>query len=221
MSNQQPPAWPMYRALVGIGMLCGLLIAIVFIVTAPVIAQNRAEALEAAVFRVLEGAERRVTFARTDAGLVIDDEATGPAIHAGYDGDGTLVGIAIEASGMGYADLITVLYGYSPANETIVGFQVLGSMETPGLGDKIAKDPRFLANFDALDVRLDGERQALVNPVTTVKQGAKTEAWQVDGITGATISSVAVGDILAASAAEWLPLIAANLSAIEEGGRED
>ncbi|MDJ0939222.1 MAG: FMN-binding protein [Woeseiaceae bacterium] len=221
MSNQHPPAWPMYRALVGIGMLCGLLIAIVYIGTAPVIAQNRAEALEAAVFRVLEGAEQRVTFVRAEDGFVVDDEATGPAIHAGYDADGTLVGIAIEASGMGYADLITVLYGYSPAKETIVGFQVLGSMETPGLGDKIAKDPRFLANFEALDVRLDESRQALVNRVTTVKQGTKTESWQVDGITGATISSVAVGEILAASTAEWLPLIAANLSAIEEGVGED
>ena len=59
--QQHPPAWPMYRALVGIGMLCGLLIAIVFAATEPVIAQNRAEALEAAVFSVLNGAESRVT----------------------------------------------------------------------------------------------------------------------------------------------------------------
>ena len=36
----------MYRALVGVGLLCGLLIVSVYEITRPVIARNRAEALE-------------------------------------------------------------------------------------------------------------------------------------------------------------------------------
>ena len=33
--------WPMYRAMVGVGLLCGLLIVTVFQLTGPVIARNR------------------------------------------------------------------------------------------------------------------------------------------------------------------------------------
>ena len=47
---------------------------------------------------------------------------------------------------MGYQDVIRILlYGYSPEHQAIVGMRVLESRETPGLGDKIEKDPAFLA----------------------------------------------------------------------------
>ncbi|MCH8073139.1 MAG: FMN-binding protein [Proteobacteria bacterium] len=45
---------------------------------------------------------------------------------------------------------------------------------------------------------------------TTVKQGKKTEAWQVDGITGATITSEAIGEILNKSANAWVPVLERN-----------
>ena len=51
-----PPIWPLYRALVGVGLVCGLLIVSVFVLTGPVIARNEAEALQRAVFQVLPGA---------------------------------------------------------------------------------------------------------------------------------------------------------------------
>lgn len=207
MNAELPPTWPMFRALVGIGMLCGLLIAVVFQGTRPVIERNRAEALERAIFAVLPAATERATF---DVG----DER----VHAGYDVSGELVGFAIEAAGMGYADTISILYGYSPDAETIVGIQVLASKETPGLGDKIETDPNFLENFVALDVRLDASGRELVNTVETVKSGAKTEPWQIDGITGATISSQAIGDILANSTARWLPLLRSDLDSYTKGG---
>ncbi len=205
----------MYRALVGVGMLCGLVIALVYQVTRPVIEKNRAEALERAIFAVLPAATARTTYAITaDNALLADSAATGDRVHAGFDADGSLVGFAVEAAGMGYADTISVLYGYAPASETIVGFRVLASKETPGLGDKIETDPAFLGNFLALDVALDAPRTGLANRVVTVKSGTKTEAWQLDGITGATISSEAVGDIIAASAEQWLPLIHAELDTV-------
>ncbi len=219
MNSSAPPTWPMYRALVGIGMLCGLVIALVFQGTRPVIEKNRAAALERAVFAVLPAATERTTFAVTaDGGFVSDPAADGERVHAGYDANGRLVGLAIEAAGMGYADTISILYGYAPDAETIVGMQVLASKETPGLGDKIETDSGFLDNFIALDVRLDAEGGGLANKVVTVKQGAKTEAWQIDGITGATISSKAIGDILSVSTSRWLPLLKAELERFERGG---
>ncbi len=192
----QSSVFHMYRALVGVGMMCGLLIALVYEGTLPIIERNRAEALEKAVFAVIPGAARRETI-----------ELDGGEVHAGFDAEGKLAGIAIEASSMGYADVVTLLYGYSPADETIIGIQVLASKETPGLGDKIEKDAAFLENFVALDASLNDDGSALRNRIVTVKSGTKTEPWQIDGITGATITSNAVGEALANSAERWLPAV--------------
>lgn len=106
---------------------------------------------------------------------------------------------------MGYADTIHVLYGYDLDAQTIAGLVVLQSKETPGLGDKIEKDPAFLKNFEALDVRLDAQGAGLANEVVAVKSGAKTKAYEVDGITGATISSKAIAALLQVSASRWAP----------------
>ena len=132
-------------------------------------------------------------------------------VYAGYDDVQELIGVAVEAQGMGYQDVIRVLYAYSFADEAIVGLRVLESKETPGLGDKIEKDPDFLANFERLDVRVTGDGSGIAHPIVAVKEGQKDQPWQVDGITGATISSVAIADILRSSSAYWVPRIRRNL----------
>ncbi len=219
----RPPGWPMYRALVGVGTVCGLLIVSVFVVTLPVIARNEAAALQAAVFEVLPGATAKASFVLAeDGGFRPAREGDDPrqTVHAGYDGSGALVGVAIPAQGMGYQDVIRILYGYSPRQQAIVGMQVLASKETPGLGDKIEKDPAFLANFQALDVSLAADGQVLAHPVEAVKSGAKTGPWQIDGITGATISSKAIANMLRQSSAYWLPLIYPRRAELAREGSE-
>ena len=52
----------MYRALVGVGVACGLLIVSVYVLTLPVIARNEAEALQRAVLQVLPGAVAKASF---------------------------------------------------------------------------------------------------------------------------------------------------------------
>lgn len=208
--DTRPPGWPMYRALVGVGVTCALLIVTVYLLTGPIIARNEAAALQAAVFKVLPGATASASFALDGAGRFRPAEAGDAAaqtVHAGYDGTGELVGIAIQAQGMGYQDVIRILYGYDPRRQAVIGMQVLASKETPGLGDKIEKDPAFLANFEALDVSLAADGLSLANPVVAVKSGEKNAPWQVDGITGATISSKAIASILQQSAQRWLPLL--------------
>lgn len=200
----------MLQAMVGIGILCALLIVVTYEGTLPRVERLKAEALERAIFRVLPGTATTQAFQlRADGALqpLGDTEATGEVIYAGYDDAGELVGLAIPAGGQGYADIIRILYGYDPEQEAVVGFYVLESKETPGLGDKIEKDPKFLANFEALDVTLTEDGSAPRNAVVTVKSGEKNNPWEVDGITGATISSRAIGDILASSTAQWAPLI--------------
>jgi electron transport complex protein RnfG len=97
--------------------------------------------------------------------------------------------------------------------------KVLESKETPGLGDKIDKDPRFKSNFDALEVALAGDGSAIAHPVVLVKYGQKTETWQIEAITGATISSRAVTQIIEKSTAEAVPVILGNLPALEHGAK--
>lgn len=205
----------MLRAMVGLGTLCALLIVLTYEGTSERIATLQDQALEAAVFRVLPGTTTSSVFALTSSGTFEPaTEKTGTLVYAGYDEDGTLTGIAIEASGQGYAGIIRILYGYDPATETVVGFYVLQSNETPGLGDKIEKEEDFLANFEGLDVKL--ENGQLRNHVVPVKNGTKVNPWEVDAITGATISSRAIADIIDQSAGEILPVIVDNRSVFEK-----
>jgi electron transport complex protein RnfG len=211
--------WPMYRALVGIGLLSGFIIVLVFQTTAPVISRNQAEALEKAVFNVLPAAHDKIAYRLNSDGIFESAEKAAPSDHlvyAGYDANGSLVGFAIEASGMGYQDSIDLLYGYAPAQNAIVGLEVLQSRETPGLGDRIGRNP-FLRNFNQLDVALGPDHTQPLHPIEVVKAGTKSRPWQIDSITGATVSSNAVGSILKQSVATWIPLLTQRMEDFKLG----
>lgn len=210
LPNQQPPtsAWSMYRAIVGIGALCALLIVTVYAATATRIQENQERFLALAVSEVLPVARTTVAIVLTDDGrLEKSVEAPAKPAFFGYDTDGRLVGAVVTAEGLGYQDKIRVLYAYLFEQDAIVGFKVLDSKETPGLGDRIEKEAHFLANFEKLDVTLTAVGEGLLHPIVTVKQGTKSQPWQIDGITGATITSEAIGNILNDSAATWVPAL--------------
>ena len=208
-TNANPKSTKMLGAMVGIGVLCALLIVSTFQGTLPRIERLKAEALAQAVFKVLPGTTETRTYYFQDGQFkeLADDLPNVTKVYAGYDQQGQLTGVAVEASGQGYADILRILYGYQPESQSIVGFHVLESKETPGLGDKIEKDAHFLSNFEQLDVSLTDDSQLLKNQVVPVKQGEKQHPWEVDGITGATISSRAIGNIIGASTQQWVPLI--------------
>jgi electron transport complex protein RnfG len=208
---EPPNSWHMIRALGGVGVLCSLLIVFTFQATLPTITKNKAEALERAIFNVLPGAATRASFQVTDSGELVSFESEPKGgevlVYAGYDEAGRLVGLAMEAQGQGFQDTIRLLYGYSPDKQQVIGMEVLESKETPGLGDKIIKDEEFLMNFEALDASLTDDGSAIANPIIAVKKGEKEQPWEIDGITGATISSEAVGDILRISTESMLPIL--------------
>ena len=214
---QQPvtSAWSMYRAIVGIGVLCALLIVTVYQTTASRIRENQEEFLARAVSEVLPAAKSTLEVAISDDGqLEASAETRALPVFLGYDAAGELVGAVVTAEGMGYQDNIRVLYAYSLDLDAIVGFKVLDSKETPGLGDKVEKEPHFLANFEKLDAALTAAGDALLNPIVTVKQGEKESPWQLDGITGATITSEAIGKILNESANTWAPILERDAAAL-------
>jgi len=213
---QQPPtsAWSMYRSIVGVGALCALLIVTVYQTTAARIRENQERFLAFAVSQVLPAAHSTVAVTLADDGRLVEAaEAPALPVFLGYDADGELAGAVLTAEGVGYQDIIRVLYAYSFELDAIVGFMVLDSKETPGLGDKIETEPHFVANFERLDATLTSARDTLLHPIVTVKQGAKTEQWQLDGITGATITSEAIGQILNNSANTWVPALERNSDA--------
>lgn len=213
---QQPPtsAWSMYRAIVGIGALCGLLIVTVYQTTAARIRENQERFLTSAIGQVLPAAHSTLAVASAaDGHLEETTEARALPVFLGYNTSDELVGAVVTAEGMGYQDTIRVLYAYSFELNAITGLKVLDSKETPGLGDRIEKEPHFLANFAQLDATLTADGGALLHPIVTVKQGEKSEPWQIDGITGATITSEAIGEILHDSATSWVPVLDKNSQA--------
>lgn len=191
---QTPPAVPAARlvgTLAGAGAFAGLLIVLVFGWAQPRIAAHQAQVLADAVGEVL-GAP-----ARTERLWVVDgrivpalpagvDSTKAERVWVGYDAAGKRVGFAVPGAEPGFADVITLLFGYDPAEKRVLGMKVLDNKETPGLGDKIVKDSAFVGGF-----------RGAAAPLTGVKPGAgKGGDEEVDLITGATISSRTVVGII-------------------------
>ncbi|MGD8593795.1 MAG: FMN-binding protein [Gammaproteobacteria bacterium] len=204
----------MILALGSIALISGVLVVLVFQTTLPLINENKRIAIEKAIFHVLPGTHSRQDFVFTEKGNLVpsDGRVEGVSIYAGYDKQDSFIGIAAEAAAPGYQDVIRILFGYKPDCQCITGIKVLKMTETPGLGDKIATDPAFSNNFQALDVRLNDTGDGLLHAITTVKHGKKTESWQIDAISGATISSNAIGKMLNESNQYIVPLVQAHLN---------
>lgn len=213
------PAGAMLRTLGLVAGLSGFLVVLAYQLTLPLIEENKRIAIERALFKVIPGAASRRDFILSDAAVSAadtDTAATGVRLYAGYDKQGQLAGIALEAAAQGYQDVIRILYSYDPACECIRGIEVLKMAETPGIGDKIAKDPDFLKNFTALDARLNASGDDLAHAIVSVKHGSKTEPWQIDAISGATISCKAVARMLNDSARQVLPQLVNQLEQLDQ-----
>ncbi len=227
VQSQSPPmpsSLSMIRTLGLIAMISGLLVVLVARYTEPIIKEKERLALEQAVFQVIPGVVQatatRVSFALSEDGLVRLDEETGTGeanLFAVYDDSGMLMGIALQAAAQGYQDVVRTLYGYDPKCECIVGLVIMKSTDTPGMGDKntLEGNRQFMANFDALSVQLAEDQSRLAHAVETVKHGTKTGIWQVDAISGATITSRAISRGLNESAQKMLPLIARHLHVLK------
>lgn len=215
----QPKSVSLILTLGIIAMLSGFFVVLTVQLTADRIAANEQRALENAVFAVLPDATSSRNFLLDESGLqpLGDDEIARANVFAGYTAEGELAGVAMEGSARGYQDVVKVLYGYALDSECVIGMTVLQSTETPGLGDKVSTDPDFLANFDCLEARVNEEGTAMANEIVPVKNGNKTQPWQIDGISGATVTSFAVGNAIRESTNELLPLLMKNKEALIPG----
>jgi len=182
------------------GLVSGLCLVGAYIYTDPLIKASKARALEAAIYEVLPGCTKFDVYelkgdhlekARAGAGTEL-------RVFLGYDKGGAEIGYAIQSQVAGFQDVVAGIFGYVPSSKTIIGFKVLESKETPGLGDKIIKDARFLENFKQLAVEPE---------IVLVKHGEKQQPNEVDAITGATISSRAVVSLLNTGMKDWKEIL--------------
>ncbi len=218
---QKLPTAGMIRTLGLVSAICGVIIVAAYQSTYDAVAANKRIATERAVFKVIPAATSITEYLALPNGeLALKVGAGETAASAGirffaaYDAHGQLAGVAAEGAAKGYADTVRIMFGYSPACQCVVGIGVVAMRETPGIGDKIITDREFLANFNALDVKLNAELSALANEVKAVKHGAKTQAWQIDAIAGATITSRAVGKAINDAAQSLLPRLLPKLDTL-------
>lgn len=211
MSVDTAPAQPetsslrMIATLALAGALAGLMLVFVYQATAPRIAAYKAKVLQEAIHEVLKGPERVETMYLVDGGLRADlpvglEEKSLDRIYRGFDLEGKMIGYAIVSAEAGFQDLIELIVGYDPQTKSLLGMKVLGSKETPGLGDKIEKDEIFVSQFDGV-----------ATPLIGVKAGeGKGTPGEIDMITGATISSKAIIRIIENALNLWTPAMAAE-----------
>ena len=100
--------------------------------------------------------------------------------------NGQTIGWVFKAVGSGFADKIELVVAVDATFETVAGFDVLASNETPGFGDQIKYD-YFRNQF----------KGAPAGALTLVTSGnPETIDAQIVAISGATVSSTAVVNTL-------------------------
>ena len=189
-----PPGTPALRMVLTLalaGALAGLLLSSVHGWAQPRIDAHHAAVLRTAILEVLADPQHYETLYVVDDALAAQapagaDTSALDRVHVGFDAAGGIVGFAIEGAEPGFQDVIRLLFGYDAGANRLIGMRVLESKETPGLGDKIEKDSAFVREF-----------RGVAAPLAGVKSGAGDGTDnEVDMITGATISSRAIIDII-------------------------
>lgn len=214
-----PPSSRLVLTLALIAMMSGITVVFAYEVTREPIAQNHRERLiERTIFEALPGATTHALYRLNEDGMeqLPDAEVDDANLYAGYDDQGELIGVALEGASMGYEDTVRVMYGYSPDEQKIIGFTVVESSETPGLGDEINSDS-FRQQFEDLELPLSSDESGLEEDLEVVDSGSDTGAAEIEAISGATVSSQAVADGIQESASTYLPLVMEHLDEIRQG----
>lgn len=145
------------------------------------IALNIQAEIEEAIKEVVDGAE-------VDQ-MVYEEEDF--VIYRELEDDGDLAGFAVQATGVGFQDKITLMFGLDASLEEITGLTIIDQKETPGLGAKIEDWETFLQFWEYRDATtLLTLRKP---PASTIDELLPTE---INTITAATISSKKVLEIV-------------------------
>lgn len=158
-----------------IGVVSGGGLAMISSWADPLIAANKKAATEEAIFQVQTAAKDYKKI-----------ESVEYELYQVFDESGDALGYALPWEGNGFQGKIRIMIGLTTDVSTITAIEILEQVETPGLGTKIAEDP-FRGQFEGLpaDPQVDW-----------VKGAPPTSDNEVQTITGATISSKAIVEIV-------------------------
>jgi electron transport complex protein RnfG len=168
-----------------IGLISGGVLSLVYQWSLPKIEANQVRATKAAIFQVLPETKTYKEMVRDE--LVYYDC---------FDQREKKIGTAIICEGNGYQGEIKLMVGVNADLSKFTGMIVLEQLETPGLGARIV-EAKFQDQFRGLATR---------PPIEYVKGKKPEKANEIEAITGATISSRSVVEIINKTVKQWLQL---------------
>jgi len=170
----------------------GSTLALMYANTNPKYIANQEKATEEAIGKTVPGAAEAANL-QTQKETLQD----GREVYKVLDG-GKLLGWAYVAKGNGFGGNIKLLVGLNAKGEGLVGIYILEDVETPGFGHSI-NDESWLGKFRPRN----GAPLPLDKPLVVIKKTPKADnPYQIQAITGATISSKAVVNIINETAGE-------------------
>ena len=171
----------MIIVLTTVGLISGGFLAGVAKLTQERIAINIQLEIEEAIKEVVK---------KTDVNQKVYEEED-LVIYRGLDDEGNTAGFAVQATGVGFQDKITLMFGLDTSLTKITGLTIISQNETPGLGAKIEDQDAFLQFWENKDAR--GQLTLRKPPADTPEELTSSE---INTITAATISSKKVLSIV-------------------------
>jgi electron transport complex protein RnfG len=164
-----------------VGLISGAFLAGVAKLTEERIALNIQAEIQEAIEEVVDEAE-------VDQKVYEEEDFF---VYRELDDENQLVGFAIQATGVGFQDKITLMFGLDASLKEITGLTIIDQKETPGLGAKIEDWDAFLQFWENRDV--SGLLTLRKPPARAINELLPTE---INTITAATISSKKVLEIV-------------------------
>jgi len=157
-----------------VAILSALALSSVYDYAKPRIAENEREAVKASIYNIASGSKKYVL-----------ENISNEDIYFCYGKEDNLVGYVFKADGMGYQGQIIIMVGLDEDLSKLTGIQILKHSETPGLGAKIVTE-KFRKQFKNLTIY----------PVIEYTKSRPYKQNQIKAITGATVTSEAIVNIL-------------------------
>lgn len=166
----------MLLVLVGVCVVSGALLAYVNNLTQTTIAQKAEQQLQAGIINVMGNSNIKVAKSQNISRTIDGKEATF-VLHPITDAKGISMGAAVESTTMGFGGPLKVLVGFDNDGK-ILGYTILETAETPGLGMKAADWFQKGGKGDVIGMTPGNSGLAVT------KDGGK-----IDAITASTITS--------------------------------
>ena len=171
----------MIVVLTAVGLISGSLLAVVGMLTKDRIAYNKQQEIETAILQVVPG---------TQSSKILEHSEPLPTVYECQNSAGKIIGYAVYASGTGFQDIITLMFGTNPELTKLNSLAILDQKETPGLGAKITDREAFLKFWEDKNLKQTLE---LRKPAVLSED---LDPSEINTITGATISSEKVLELV-------------------------